>query len=110
MHRIVAAAFMAWLGVACAVAPGAAAPLQRDASVHAASDISAQSRPRRARPQLRVTPRYPYRSYNTIYPPPYTYDYPGPNAVRQCVARYVTEHRPSGTVVVPRMRCWWAPG
>jgi hypothetical protein len=30
--------------------------------------------------------------------------------VRQCVDRYVIEHRQSGTVVVPRMRCWWVPG
>jgi hypothetical protein len=109
MQRIAAAAIMAWLGVAVA-APGAAAPLQRDASARPATDISAQSRPRRARPQLRVTPRYPYRTYHTSYPPPYTYEYPGPNAVRQCVDHYLIEHRPSGTVVVPRMRCWWVPG
>ena len=30
-----------------------------------------------------------------------------PNAVRQCRAWYVQEHRPSGTYVVPRMQCWW---
>ena len=35
---------------------------------------------------------------------------PGPNAKRECVARYVEEHRPSGTVVTPRMRCWWVRG
>jgi hypothetical protein len=110
MQRIAAAAIMAWLGVAVA-APGAAAPLQQDAGVRTPTDVSAQSRPqRRARPQLRVTPRYPYRSYHTFYPPPYDFEYPGPNAVRQCVGGYVTEHRPSGTVVVPRLRCWWVPG
>jgi hypothetical protein len=32
------------------------------------------------------------------------------NAVRQCVARLVQENRPSGTVVVPRMWCWWERG
>jgi hypothetical protein len=33
-----------------------------------------------------------------------------PNAVRQCRAWYVQEHRVSGTYVVPRMQCWWEPG
>ena len=68
------------------------------------------SRPRRARPQIRVRPRYPYRNYHSAYPLPYDAEYPGPNAVRQCVDWYATEHRPSGTVIVPRMRCWWVPG
>ena len=35
---------------------------------------------------------------------------PGPNAKRECAARYVEEHRPSGTVVTPRLRCWWVRG
>jgi hypothetical protein len=63
---------------------------------------------RRARPQVRVTPRYPYRTYHSVYPVPYAVEYPGPNGVRHCVNRYVAERRPSGTVMVPRMRCWWA--
>lgn len=33
---------------------------------------------------------------------------PGPNAVRRCVDWYAEERRPSGTVVVPHMRCRWA--
>lgn len=33
--------------------------------------------------------------------------YPGPNAVRVCNAYYEQEYRPSGTVIVPRMRCTW---
>jgi hypothetical protein len=37
-------------------------------------------------------------------------DYPGPNAVRQCTSWLATEYRPSGTVIVPRMRCWWERG
>lgn len=32
---------------------------------------------------------------------------PGPNAVRECNATYVQEFRPSGTVIVPRMSCYW---
>ena len=67
----------------------------------------AQSEPRRARPRIRVRPIYPYRRYNSIYPVPYPYEYPGPNAKRDCTAYYVEEHRPSGTVVVPRMNCRW---
>ncbi|TWB93710.1 hypothetical protein FBZ93_110317 [Bradyrhizobium macuxiense] len=35
---------------------------------------------------------------------------PGPNAVRECTATYVQEHRPSGTVITPRMNCFWRPG
>jgi hypothetical protein len=30
-----------------------------------------------------------------------------PNAVRVCNAYYVQEYRPSGTVIVPRMNCYW---
>ena len=32
----------------------------------------------------------------------------GPNAVRRCVDWYAEERRPSGTVIVPHMRCRWA--
>jgi len=59
-----------------------------------AEEFSAQSRRiiRRAR-------RIPiYRGSN----------YPGPNAVRVCNAHYEQEYRPSGTVIVPRMRCYWS--
>jgi len=31
-----------------------------------------------------------------------------PTAVRHCVAWYAEERRPSGAVITPRMRCWWA--
>jgi hypothetical protein len=30
-----------------------------------------------------------------------------PNAYRECASWYEEEFRPSGTVVVPKMRCWW---
>ena len=59
--------------------------------------------PRRVyRPQarLRVTPNY---DPDSIYP----HYNPGPNAVRVCNAHYVQEYRPSGTVIVPRMSCYW---
>jgi len=29
------------------------------------------------------------------------------NSVRQCRSQLVKEYRPSGTVIVPRMQCWW---
>jgi hypothetical protein len=57
-----------------------------------------------------VRPIYPYRHFHSVYPVPYRFEYPGPNAKRECVARYVEERRPSGTVVTPRMHCWWVPG
>ena len=31
----------------------------------------------------------------------------GRNSVRQCRAQLVKEYRVSGTVIVPRMQCWW---
>ena len=60
--------------------------------------------------RLLVRPVYPYRHTHSVYPVPYRFEYPGPNAKRECVARYVEEHRPSGTVVTPRLRCWWVRG
>jgi hypothetical protein len=30
--------------------------------------------------------------------------------VRECNATYVQEYRPSGTVIVPRMNCYWRRG
>jgi hypothetical protein len=60
---------------------------------------------RHVRSRLRI---YPNRDYwpADVYP---RYD-PGPNAVRVCNATYVQEHRPSGTVIVPRVACVWRPG
>jgi hypothetical protein len=52
------------------------------------------------------------RVYPNDQPAPEVYPryYPGPNAVRECNATYVQEFRPSGTVIVPRMNCYWRPG
>jgi hypothetical protein len=63
----------------------------------------------RQRPQIRIN-RYPFRRYHAVYPLPYDVEYPGPNGVRHCVNRYVTERRPSGNVIVPHMRCTWVVG
>jgi hypothetical protein len=65
------------------------------------TDMSAQRR----RP-LRRVPIYRQEWAPDVYP---RYN-PGPNAVRDCAAHYVQEYRPSGTVITPRMNCWWRPG
>jgi hypothetical protein len=88
-------------------APGAA---QSAGERVAAGNAQAQSEPGRARTRLRVRPVYPYRRYHSLYPVPYDIEYPGPNAKRECIDGYVTERRPSGTVIVPRMRCRWVRG
>jgi hypothetical protein len=105
MNRIAMLAVLAAISVMTGGGAAAlAAPAGDDDS---AVEISSQATTMRTRPRIRVYPRYP-RPYTTLYPLPYGVDYPGPNAVRQCVSRLVTEYRPSGTVIVPRMRCWWA--
>ena len=55
-------------------------------------ELSAPSNERtgRARTRIRVTPAYPYRTYSTTYPVPYTYEYPGPGQVRDCASWLVT--------------------
>ena len=64
------------------------------------SDLSAQRRPRaRVRIYRNDDERGVYPRYN-----------PGPNAVRDCTASLVQEFRPSGTVIVPRMNCFWRRG
>ena len=75
------------------------------ASQPAITEVSAQRRVRRPSTRLRVYPRYE-REPDGVYP---RY-YPGRNAVRDCTATYVEEYRPSGTVIVPRMSCYWRGG
>jgi len=69
------------------------------------TDVSAQRHPRRPPTRLLVRPYYE-PGFDGVYP---RY-YPGRNAVRECNATYVQEYRPSGTVIVPRMSCFWRPG
>jgi hypothetical protein len=71
----------------------------------AATDVSAQRRVRPPPTRLHVQPFYDANPVD-VYP---RY-YPGRNAVRECNATYVEEYRPSGTVIVPRMSCFWRPG
>src|SRR5918996_1600550 len=108
MRRIGALAALAALGgLLLAVSPGAAETALPPAGAENATDFSAQSRPPRARTRIRVQKYYPHRRWHSLYPLPYDVEYPGPNARRDCSVRYVQEYRPSGTVIVPRMSCWW---
>jgi hypothetical protein len=52
---------------------------------------------------LPIYPRYYEQEPDGVYP---RY-FPGRNAVRDCTATYVQEYRPSGTVITPRMSCFW---
>jgi hypothetical protein len=36
--------------------------------------------------------------------------HPRPLLYRRCVDWYELQHRPSGTVLYPQMRCWWVRG
>ena len=80
-------------GLRAAQAPKVSAPV--------ATDVSAQRRRR-----LQRVPIYRQEWVPDVYP---RYN-PGPNAVRDCTATYVQEYRPSGTVITPRMNCYWRPG
>jgi hypothetical protein len=110
MMRIVTAViYTAFAGIslglgASAQAQTAPSGLQlAQASQPAAAEPSAQRRKPSIR--LRVYPRYQGEP-DDVYP---RY-FPGRNAVRDCTATYVREYRPSGTVIVPRMNCFWRPG
>ncbi|RED22962.1 hypothetical protein BJ123_13935 [Rhodopseudomonas thermotolerans] len=101
----------ATLGLGLAVCLPATVPAQAEQAMAATertaadrlTDISSQERPRRAPRRL---PIYPRDNGDGVIP---RYD-PGPNAVRDCTATYVQEYRPSGTVIVPRMNCFWRRG
>ena len=103
---IVVSAGLLWSvpGMAQSSRPGDTAATAADSLAQARSQV------RRVRPRIHVQRIYPYRRYHSLYPLPYDVEYPGPNAKRACAARYVTEYRPSGTVIVPRMNCWWVRG
>ena len=108
MKRIVTAALVA--AFAGVLLQGEAAQAQvmpsgartAQASKPAVTDASAQAR----RP-LRRVPIYRPDHWEPDVIPRYN---PGPNAVRDCTATYVQEYRPSGTVITPRMNCYWRRG
>jgi|SRR5437016_5146995 len=112
MSLAAAAAALSLGGFAPATVASARDAASPRADAPALADAYAQRRPRlrRAPVRIRVTPRCLYRTQTLDYPPPYDCEYPGPGFVRQCEARLLQEYRPSGTVIVPRMQCWWEPG
>ena len=94
---ILAGGTLAAAGIAAnspAVAQSAGSRGAERANAAQSLDVTSQSR-RRGRTQLRIT-------RDPVYLPP--------NAVRACNAWYEQEYRPSGTVIVPRMRCRWVAG
>jgi Ni/Co efflux regulator RcnB len=110
MMRVITAAVLVALGGAVfgPMASAQSAPQDRRIAQQwnsGATDASAQRQNRRPPTRLRVQPYYE-SSFDGVYP---RY-YPGRNAVRECTAHYVQEYRPSGTVIVPRMNCFWRPG
>jgi hypothetical protein len=88
-----------------AAAQTAQATRTAQASQPAADERPAQPAARRPTTRLRIYPRYQAEP-DGVYP---RY-FPGQNAVRECNATYVQESRPSGTVIVPRMSCYWRRG
>jgi hypothetical protein len=103
-NAVVALAFAGGFLFAAA-APARTAPRLPAAQPSGPTDFSAQSRREYRRPptRIRVYPRY---NPDDVYP---RY-FPGRNAVRDCTAHLVQEFRPSGTVITPRMDCFWRPG
>src|ERR1700722_10830368 len=108
MIRITTAAI--WVALAGMVlSQGAAVQAQTAPSTtrlaQAAPPPEAPTQRQRPLRRLPVSPRRQLEP-DDVYP---RYD-PGPNAVRDCNVAYVEEHRPSGTVIVPHMHCYWRRG
>lgn len=104
MKRIgVAAILVAFVFVAWPAERAAAQSASRSFAQAAPEDARPARRVYRSPSRLRVTPYYQEQGVIPHY-------YPGPNAVRVCNAHYVPEYRPSGTVIVPRMSCYWTRG
>jgi hypothetical protein len=112
MERIGTAALLVAFAGALSLCPAGAQAQSASSGVRVAQATQpvAAETPRRVRPRtrLRVYPSYP--TYPTGHDGVYPRYNPGPNAVRECSATYVREYRPSGTVIVPRMSCFWRPG
>lgn len=107
MRRIATVALLGALAGSLPATDAAAQTASSDmrathASKPAVTDASAQSR--RPTRRILIYPRDPWEP--EVYP---RYN-PGPNAVRECTATYVQEFRPSGTVITPRMNCYWRRG
>jgi hypothetical protein len=89
---------------------GTTAPAQ---TPHSGTKLAQASPPADSEGLPRRRPTTRLRIYPRDQPEPdgvYPRYFPGRNAVRDCTATYVQEYRPSGTVIVPRMNCYWRPG
>ncbi|MGY3441736.1 MULTISPECIES: hypothetical protein [unclassified Bradyrhizobium] len=108
MKRIVAAALLAAsVGFSLSAGEARAQSAAAEARIGEPAPVAHQRVAERRR--LRRVPVY--RSRPDHWEPDVIPRYnPGPNAVRECTATYVQEHRPSGTVITPRMNCFWRPG
>ncbi|MHC2330804.1 hypothetical protein ACVIW0_000093 [Bradyrhizobium sp. USDA 4454] len=108
MKRIVAAALLAAsVGLSLPVGEARAQSAAAEARIGEPAPVARERVADRRR--LRRVPVY--RSRPDHWEPDVIPRYnPGPNAVRECTATYVQEHRPSGTVITPRMNCFWRPG
>ena len=83
--------FLALVAATFAGFPAAAAPAAGIAGADQTHALAAQTR---RRPRVIIRPRRVR---------------PGPNSQRICRSWLAEEYRPSGTVIVPQMRCWWEP-
>ena len=101
MRITTAAIGLALAAVTLAMTPQAQAQTARTPSIQLAQSFEDAPPPRR-RQRIRI-----YRNDDRGVSPSYD---PGPNAVRDCSATYVQEFRPSGTVITPRLNCFWRPG
>ncbi len=84
-----AKSLMALAGLA-ALALVAAAPARAQTAPMSLQPAGGSSKHLRAHPRVEVTPR--------------------PLLYRRCVDWYELQYRPSGTVLYPRMHCWWVRG
>jgi hypothetical protein len=101
---------IAALAFATLAAPAAQAQTGGERNVNQSALTAYAQYNARPRTRIRVSPRCFYRKQSTDYPVPYECEAPGPGYVRECNSALVQEFRPSGTVVVPQMQCWWVRG
>jgi hypothetical protein len=109
MKRIKTAAIgLAFIGAVSLPATGANAQTATSGMRMAQASPPEAGEQVRVRRTVRRVPIYPHSQPEPdgVYP---RY-FPGRNAVRDCTATYVQEYRPSGTVIVPRMNCYWRRG
>ena len=66
------------------------------ATVAAGSSLAQTDSGRTRRPRIVITPQ---QGYTVVEPPP--------AAKRYCRSWLAQEYRPSGTVIMPQMQCWW---